>query len=69
MCTSEFLSKRSTAKFCTPYCRLAFHRKSLSVSVSVSKRETSVTSEFVITEVRQPMKLNPFSGKMELVEE
>jgi len=52
-CQNDFIPKRSTARFDTPACKLAYHRKSLSVSkvvpVSVSKSQDSVSKKVSVS--------------------
>lgn len=45
-CNKDFEARRSTAKYCSPKCRV-YHNRGLSVTVSVTDDRVSVTVEDV----------------------
>jgi len=51
VCGKEFKGKRSTARFCSGACRLAFHRRGDSVTDSVTSETVTPLS---VTEVSVP---------------
>jgi hypothetical protein len=57
-CEKEFNSERTTARYCSDKCKLAYHRKEVSVSDSVSNPEVSVSKVSVspVAEIQSEQK-------------
>lgn len=66
-CKNEFVSKRKSAQFCSPVCRVMFHRKQVSVTKDIISVTESVTltpknEEKTVTLIK-PVRPNEYKGK------